>query len=162
MQRHADLGKRSFLLFCSSPNLNSFIVHSQDLYSFNVEQSRGDTQNLVFVVMKSVDGCDVQTAMNKIGQLIMHRLGDYLDDKANLPSWGPEIDDDVKRYCQGLEDWVIGSLQWSFQTERYFGRVVDQVRDDRTVTLLRRYTDDDAPAPEALADAVFVPTPLST
>jgi hypothetical protein len=40
-----------------------------------------------------------------------------------LPSWGPEIDEQVKIYVDGLADWIVGSLHWSFDSERYFGKL---------------------------------------
>ena len=60
----------------------------------------------------------------------------FNEDRARLPSWGPEIDRDVSIYVAGLANWIVGSLHWSFETERYFGKSGHQVKATRTVEIL--------------------------
>lgn len=60
----------------------------------------------------------------------------FNEDRARLPSWGPEIDRDVSIYVDGLANWIVGSLHWSFETERYFGKSGHQVKATRTVEIL--------------------------
>lgn len=105
------------------------------MYSFNVEQSKGDTQNLVIIAMNEM-GLDVQGAVDYVGELIKARIDQYVMEKHCLPSWGAEVDAEVAAYVAGLERWVIGVLHWSFDSERYFGAEHERIKKDLIVTLL--------------------------
>ncbi|KAF8553321.1 terpenoid synthase [Imleria badia] len=94
---------------------NDLATWSNDIYSYDLEQSKGQTHNMIDV--------------------IMHEKG---LDRANLPSWGPAIDADVCLYVDGLARWMVGSLHWSFETVRYFGKAGKQVKATRLVTLRPR------------------------
>ncbi|KAG8908272.1 hypothetical protein FRB99_007805 [Tulasnella sp. 403] len=109
---------------------NDILTWANDMYSFNVEQSKGDTQNLVVIAMNEM-GLDVQGAVDFVGDLIMRRIDRYVADKELLPSWGPEVDAQLAQYVAGLERWVIGVLHWSFDSERYFGAEHERIKKDR-------------------------------
>ncbi|KAF8507833.1 terpenoid synthase [Hysterangium stoloniferum] len=99
---------------------NDFIALTNDIFSYNVEQSRGDTYNVVVIVMKSFK-LDLQGAVDHIGNMCRETLELFQATKASLPSWNVEVDKDVALYIKGLEDWMSGSLHWSlFVSERYF------------------------------------------
>ena len=84
-------------------------------------------------------GLDLQSAANFVGNLCKKSIDRFNDDRLNnLPSWGPEIDRDVAIYVGGLADWIVGSLHWSFETERYFGKEGKSVKASRVVHLLPR------------------------
>ncbi|KAG8917205.1 hypothetical protein FRC03_004894 [Tulasnella sp. 419] len=114
---------------------NDILTWANDMYSFNVEQSKGDTQNLVVIAMRE-KGLDLQGAVDWLGDLIKRRIDQYVSEKAQLPSWGPEVDAGVAKYVAGLERWVIGVLHWSFDSERYFGKENQRIKRERVVTLL--------------------------
>ncbi|OSD08313.1 terpenoid synthase [Trametes coccinea BRFM310] len=109
----------------------------QDIFSFNVEQSRGDTHNMIPILMK-LRGLDLQGAVDFVGDLCKQTIDAFVDNQQNIPSFGPDIDRDVAMYVQGLQDWIVGSLHWSFMTERYFGKAGAEVKKHRVVTLLPR------------------------
>jgi hypothetical protein len=46
----------------------------------------------------------------------------FIEEREHLPAWSPSIDKDVDIYVEGLANWIVGSLHWSFLTERYFGK----------------------------------------
>ncbi|KAG4419573.1 hypothetical protein IFR04_007275 [Cadophora malorum] len=52
---------------------------------------------------------------------------------ADLPVWGEEVDKEVQRYIQGIQDVVLANVNWSFRTERYFGKKCHQVRETRVL-----------------------------
>ena len=110
-------------------------VWIQDIFSYNVEQSKGDTHNMIPVVMHQ-EGVDLQTAVDFVGKMCKQSIDRFNEDRARLPSWGPEIDRDVSIYVDGLANWIVGSLHWSFETERYFGKSGHQVKATRTVDIL--------------------------
>ncbi|KAJ7883181.1 isoprenoid synthase domain-containing protein [Mycena olivaceomarginata] len=93
---------------------NDLVAWSNDLFSFK------DTHNIVCVMMHE-HGIDLQLAVNMVGKLCSDRMGDFIRLRAQLPLWGPTIDGMVRVYVDGLQDWMVGSLHWSFKTERYFG-----------------------------------------
>ena len=80
-------------------------------------------------------GMTLQEAVDFVGDLCKKSIDRFIEDRARLPSWGPEIDAQVQVYVQGLADWIAGSLHWSFDSERYFGRKGGQIKKDRIVML---------------------------
>jgi hypothetical protein len=106
----------------------------QDIFSYDVEQSKGHTHNMIDVIMHE-QGLGLQDAVNVVGDYCKGAIDRFVHDRANLPSWGPAIDADVRVYVDGLADWIVGSLHWSFDTERYFGKAGKQVKATRLVTL---------------------------
>ncbi|KAG6841093.1 hypothetical protein C0991_001900 [Blastosporella zonata] len=116
---------------------NDLVTWSNDIFSYNVEQSKGDTHNMIPVVMNE-EGLDLQAAVDFVGNMCRQSIDRFVEDRANLPSWGPEIDKDVATYVNGLADWIVGSLHWSFESERYFGKTGREVKATRVVNLLPR------------------------
>ncbi|KAF9556003.1 terpenoid synthase [Agrocybe pediades] len=114
---------------------NDLVTWSNDIFSYNVEQSRGDTHNMIVILMK-YHGHTLQSAVDYVGNLCSQTIDTFIENKSNIPSWGPEVDDMVSSYIQGLQDWIVGSLHWSFQTHRYFGGKGMEVKRHRTVKLL--------------------------
>ncbi|TFK54635.1 terpenoid synthase [Heliocybe sulcata] len=115
-------------------NVSRFIP-SIDIFSYNVEQSRGDTHNMVVILMK-YHGHNLQSAIDYVGDLCRETINTFIANREKVPSWGPEIDKDVAGYVQGLQEWIVGSLHWSFQTRRYFADKGAEVKRTRYVKLL--------------------------
>ncbi|GLB42110.1 putative terpene synthase family, metal binding domain [Lyophyllum shimeji] len=86
---------------------NDLVTWSNDIFSYNVEQSKGDTHNMIPVVMNE-EGLDLQSAVDFVGTMCKQSIDRFVNDWANLPSWGPEIDRDVHTYVTGLADWIVG------------------------------------------------------
>ena len=80
-------------------------------------------------------GISLQQAADEVGERSAKLMKDLEDAKNRLPSWGVRVDADVARYICALEDWVIGNLEWSFETVRYFGPTHDEVRKTRVIFL---------------------------
>lgn len=89
-------------------------------------------------VVMNEEGLDLQSAVDFVGTMCKQSIDRFVDDWANLPSWGSQIDKDVDVYVKGLADWMVGSLHWSFESERYFGKTGLDVKASRVVTLLPR------------------------
>ncbi|KDQ10831.1 hypothetical protein BOTBODRAFT_177898 [Botryobasidium botryosum FD-172 SS1] len=114
---------------------NDLVAWCNDLYSFNSERSSGQCSNFVLVAMKQLN-LPLQGAVDYVGQRILELLDAFVMEKAKIPSWSsPEIDRQVQAYVRGMESWVIGSNQWSFDSSRYFGAERDDVRKTLCVTL---------------------------
>jgi len=89
----------------------------------------------MIVIMMRHHGMTLQEAVDFVGDLCKKSIDRFTGDRARLPSWGPEIDAQVQTYVQGLADWIVGSLHWSFDSERYFGRKGGQIKNGRIVEL---------------------------
>ncbi|KAI0062224.1 terpenoid synthase [Artomyces pyxidatus] len=123
------------LIVALNQSANDLVTWSNDVFSYNVEQARGDTHNMICILM-SHDGLTLQEAIDRVGQLCMQTIDNFIEDKDCLPSWGPEVDAHVRLYVYGLQEWISGSLHWSFQTRRYFGDSGAVVKATRFVNLL--------------------------
>lgn len=85
------------------------------------------------------DGMTVQQAFDKVGQLCTGTMDSFAENLKRVPSFGDEqLDSDVQLYIRGLQDWISGSLHWSFMTERYFGKDGEQVKRTRVIKLLEK------------------------
>ncbi|KAI9460024.1 isoprenoid synthase domain-containing protein [Russula earlei] len=116
---------------------NDLVTWSNDLFSYNVEQSRGDTHNMVCVFMIH-DGLGLQQAVDRIGEMCKQTIDAFVRNRERVPSWGDRVDEDVKLYVNGLQEWIVGSLHWSFMTTRYFGDNGGLVKATRIVDLVSR------------------------
>jgi hypothetical protein len=86
-------------------------------------------------VVMSERGLDLQSAVDFVGDLCKKSIDRFVEDRQNIPSWGDKIDRDVAVYMDGLAYWIVGSLHWSFETERYFGKEGLHVKVSRVVYL---------------------------
>ena len=95
----------------------------------------GDEHNLIVVVMKQFD-VDLQTAFDRVGDMCIRGIDTFIAKRQQLRSWGPEIDRLVETYLDGLQDWIIGNLHWSFESERYFGKTGKDIKRTRILELM--------------------------
>nr|BBH51503.1 putative sesquiterpene synthase [Clitopilus sp.] len=113
------------------------ILIGNDLYSYNVEQARGDdTHNFVRIV-KDERKCNLNDALRWISDYHDRLADEFLNLMHNLPSFGSKlIDEQVKTYVDGLGNWVRANECWSFESERYFGKKGKLYQKSRRVRLL--------------------------
>ena len=77
----------------------------------------------------------LQQAVDYVGELCRDTISGFMENENRIPSWERDIDNDVAIYVKGLKDWIVGSLHWSFMTERYFGEAGMEVKKTRIVAL---------------------------
>ena len=53
-------------------------------------------------------GHTLQSAIDYVGDLCDQTIAGFERDRAQLPSWGPEIDGMVEKYVEGLQNWIVG------------------------------------------------------
>jgi hypothetical protein len=112
---------------------------------------------MVSVLMKQ-RGLGLQEAIDLVGDYCRACIDRFEQDRQQLPSWGPEVDNMIAHYADGLQNWIVGksdrfnlrngvylpyllgSLHWSFHTERYFGKHGLEVKKHRTIQLLPKKT----------------------
>ncbi|KAG8867912.1 hypothetical protein FRB97_002892 [Tulasnella sp. 331] len=115
---------------------NDVVVLSNDIYSYNIEQAQGDTQNIIETTMKQ-KACSLQEAIDFSGKLVTDRVKLFVDCKRKLPSFGSDrIDREVQQYLGICEDWMTAGFHWSLRSDRYFGKDVEEVKRTRVVKLL--------------------------
>ena len=90
----------------------------------------------MIVIVQQHEQLELQEAIDYVGDLCLGCIDRFEALRQALPSWGPEIDEQLQVYIDGLGAWMIGNLVWSFETERYFGKEGRQVRHDLSVRLL--------------------------
>ncbi|RPD69751.1 terpenoid synthase [Lentinus tigrinus ALCF2SS1-7] len=114
------------------------IYLANDLYSYNMEQAKGHTTNNVMTVLMHHLGLDLQGAANYIAEHFKTLMETYLEAKRTLPTWDAVIDLGVARHAMAMECWIVGNLNWSFESQRYFGAAGAEVRKSRVVRLYPR------------------------
>ncbi|KAI0661547.1 terpenoid synthase [Cubamyces menziesii] len=114
------------------------VCWSNDLYSYNMEQAMGHTGNNVMTVLMQDKGLDLQGAADHVGVHFKNLIDTFLEAKRTLPTWGKKIDWEVSQYIMAMETWVIGNLNWSFETQRYFGHARHEIKRTRVVHLYPR------------------------
>lgn len=97
-------------------------------------------------------GIDIQSAFDYAGVVFERLMHRYLEDRTRIASLGPEVDADVKRYVDCILHWVVGSIEWSFETPRYFGEQRTEVL--RTLEITSKGNDADC---ERLCPSPFDP-----
>ncbi|KAJ1300592.1 hypothetical protein OPQ81_002246 [Rhizoctonia solani] len=110
------------------------LAWANDIYSFPAEQSHGQLHNFVYVVMQN-NQVDLQGAVDYVYQRIQTRVQEYVALKAQLPSFGPHLDEQVTRYIQGIEYVVQGCIEWYTVTPRYLGGDGKEARETGVVKL---------------------------
>ncbi|KAF9476263.1 terpenoid synthase [Pholiota conissans] len=88
-----------------------------DLCSFNKEQADGDFQNLVCIIMVERN-LELQDAINALTDMLETRVAEYLALKKSLPSFGKEVDAQLRRYHGALEHFVQGTVVWYYMSPR--------------------------------------------
>jgi hypothetical protein len=92
---------------------------------------------MIVIVMQN-QGLELQEAVDFVGTLCKQSIDRFVEASKRVPSFdnGGQIDRDVAQYVKGLEDWIVGSLHWSFESERYFAKEGRIIKKTRTVKLL--------------------------
>ncbi|KAJ7254123.1 terpenoid synthase, partial [Mycena rebaudengoi] len=105
-----------------------FLISVQDMYSYKKEVLSGNTAyNAVTIIMRA-NLTDVAGGMqwisdrhDEVAQHFLATRDDVLNHRNGVPSWGGDMDEQVKKYVDALGQWVRGDDQWYFGSERYFG-----------------------------------------
>ncbi|RDB26083.1 Linoleate 10R-lipoxygenase COP4 [Hypsizygus marmoreus] len=114
------------------------VCWANDVYSYDMEQSKGiDGNNIVTVLMKN-NNITLQEASDYVGVHAQKLMDRFISAQTRLPSWGASVDSEIARYIKALGFWVKGNLDWSFETQRYFGAKHLEIKDTRLVTLRPR------------------------
>lgn len=109
--------------------------------SFNLEQARGDDAHNIITIVKRELNTDVAHAMDWVAARHTQLECEFFSALKRIPTWGEPVDSWVKEYCAGLGNWVRANDQWSFESERYFGKKGMEIMASRSVSLLPKICD---------------------
>lgn len=83
-------------------------------------------------------GYTLQQAVDHVGEKFAGLVQRLLQARQDFPRFGKETDRAVSKYIDAMEVLVIGSMDWSFATERYFGQMGEEIKKTRVVKLSPR------------------------
>ncbi|KAG4431668.1 hypothetical protein IFR05_012851 [Cadophora sp. M221] len=104
-------------------------IFVNDCVSYHREKDQNCPHNVIHLLRHH--GFTEQGAYDKAHDMLRERYRDWYVAMAGLPVLGEKIDKEVQRYIQGIQDVVIANVNWSFRTERYFGKNRQRVRETR-------------------------------
>ncbi|OCH87016.1 terpenoid synthase [Obba rivulosa] len=106
----------------------NIVAWSSDVASYAQKQARGDRHNLVAVLMEE-KRLTAQGASDAAGALIKDMMDMFhANEQTLLSEHAVRLNPDVRRYVQGLRDWIVGFMHWIYNTERFFGESAEEVR----------------------------------
>ncbi|KAF5606173.1 presilphiperfolan-8-beta-ol synthase [Fusarium subglutinans] len=90
-----------------------FVLLSNDILSYRKEEN--DDCPFSMVAACRMTGQSPQEAFDTVGNLLEERYQDWQSAIEQLPSWGPEIDANVARYIQGIQNVVQANITWRYE-----------------------------------------------
>ncbi|KAI9046800.1 hypothetical protein LZ554_008882 [Drepanopeziza brunnea f. sp. 'monogermtubi'] len=100
-----------------------------DCVSYHREKDQNCPHNVIHLLRHH--GFSEQGAYDEAHKMLRARYKLWHLTMADVPVWGEKVDREVSRYVQGIQDVALANVNWSFRTERYFGKDRYQVRATR-------------------------------
>ena len=97
---------------------------------------------MISIAMRTI-GLSLQDAVDYVGDLCQESTHRFIAAKKRVPAFddGGPIDKQVAIDIKGLEDWIVGSLDWGFERSRYFGQDGKGIKNSRVIKLQRSSTE---------------------
>ncbi|USP77060.1 uncharacterized protein yc1106_04334 [Curvularia clavata] len=111
-----------------------FVILSNDILSYRKEECEGCPFNMTAACRLA--GYSAQEAFDILGSLLEQRYIQWDQAIDNLPSWGADIDGEVRRYIDGIQNVVQANISWSFRSKRYLGKDALEVRRTRKIDVM--------------------------
>ncbi|KAH0825958.1 isoprenoid synthase domain-containing protein [Lanmaoa asiatica] len=118
--------------------ITDIIFISNDIHSFNKEyEFDGAFTNLLTVIQKDPETAhlDFQGGLDYAEKLFKAALDRFQVCRQELPSFGPEMDQYLAMYADGLIDFAAGNVHWSRVTRRYSTFTNDEDRKNNVMRL---------------------------
>jgi hypothetical protein len=97
----------------------SYIVGlANDIYTVEKERARGEVNNMVFVLMHA-EGVSFEEALAHVVELHDTETLQFMTIAAELPSFDPKVDGELRRYVDVLTSMISGHRTWADETARY-------------------------------------------
>ncbi|KAG6894979.1 hypothetical protein C0992_003675, partial [Termitomyces sp. T32_za158] len=95
---------------------NKMISLTNDLYSYNVEQARGDAEHNIVTILMHHKGVDLNGAIRWIEDYYAELVQNFLNDLSHVVFFEKEVQSEVEYYLNGLASWIRGNDSWSFES----------------------------------------------
>ena len=112
------------------------MIALKDIYSYNLEQMRGDDLHNIITCVMNEHHTDVNGAMLWVENFILGVAERFHNALAALPQWEEPLNSQVKEYYDGLGQMMRAHDDWSFESERYFGNKGLEIKENRWMLLL--------------------------
>ncbi|KAJ3563357.1 hypothetical protein NP233_g8992 [Leucocoprinus birnbaumii] len=119
-----------------SEYITDLIILGNDICSYNKEQAVGDDRHNILTIAMRQFNLDFHGAMDWVLNYHAEVEMKFLDGLKRVPSWGPDIDRQMKQYLYGLANWPRCNDCWNFESGRYFGSKGREIQKTRMVPLL--------------------------
>jgi len=96
----------------------NILAWCNDIFSFPKELASNDVHNLV-LVLHYQHQISLEKALEYAVDMHNQEVQAMLNLEASIPSFGEEVDIEVKKYISGIHDWIRGNFDWSKKTVRY-------------------------------------------
>ncbi|KAH6653461.1 isoprenoid synthase domain-containing protein [Truncatella angustata] len=111
-------------------------IIANDVLSYNKEQASGDYgHNLISIIMKECR-FSLQEAIDWAARIHAKLVQQFNQAVLVVRRWGGPVDLDIQIYVDGIAQWVGANVQWSFESERYFGKHGLEIKESRILELL--------------------------
>lgn len=94
---------------------------ANDIYTVEKEIAKGEVNNMVLVLMHE-ENLGFEGALSRAVEIHDAETREFAALAAELPSFSPEIDADLRRYIEVLTSIVCGHNSWADETDRYAPR----------------------------------------
>ncbi|KAF4625249.1 hypothetical protein G7Y89_g12922 [Cudoniella acicularis] len=111
-------------------------IIANDVLSYNKEQASGDDGHNLITIAMAEQNTNAQGAMDWAAELHAEMVEEFNKLYIEIPRWRGPLDFDVQSYMNGMAQWVGANVQWSYKSERYFGKRGLEVKQTRTLYLL--------------------------
>ncbi len=88
------------------------------IISLKKELAEGESHNLV-LLLHSQEGLPLQKAVERVAQMHDSEVKAFIALEQQLPSFGGQVDGDLKRYVSALRFIMRGHLDWALESGRY-------------------------------------------
>ena len=104
--------------------------------SYNKEQATGDDRYNILTVIMNYHRMDYNGAISLCMKMHDELKAKFLAGFKRIPSFGAELDEQVRKYMNGVASWPRANVSWSFEGGRYFGNKGLEYRVTRRVPLI--------------------------
>ncbi|KAI0292481.1 terpenoid synthase [Multifurca ochricompacta] len=120
------------------------VILGNDIASYNIEQARGDDNYNIITIVMHQNRIDIRGSVDLVYEYHKELEGKFMDIYENkIPKFGEPVDEQLAQYVDGLGNWVRVNDQWSFESERYFGKKGSETQRTRWVRLLPKRCPDE-------------------
>jgi hypothetical protein len=108
------------------------------MISYKKEYAMNDDSHNILTLVKHQNNVDLRGALQWLAERHSQIEARFLSRSKELPSWGRQIDEQVRQYIDRLARIARANYDWSFESGRYFGEKGLEYQKTRRVPLVRK------------------------